>query len=171
MRMKTLQLSLGIFIIALSVLTIAPAHAGGRDHYSHFGGFHPGHGHRHHHWSGYHRRHDYRRGYKHGRRHHHHHDAGYLLGGIVIGSLISQAYHHNDGHSTHRYYHSGNYAGRTESRVVYRTAEPVDYREQESAIPRHILLRDRDGRCFTVTETDAGTELRTEIDAGACERD
>lgn len=111
-------------------------------------------GHGHHYYGDHHRGHGYRHGYNYGyrrghRRHHGHHDRGaYLAGGLVLGSLLTHAYHRSHEPYVVR-----------ESRVVRRTVEtPVSRR----------LFKDRYGDCFERNYNSAGDEVLVELNPSEC---
>src|SRR5262245_19780065 len=123
-------------LVACSMLVAPSAFAGGWGH---------GHGY---YWGGYH--------------HHSHNDAAaYLVGGLLVGGLVTNAY----------------YAARPAyvypaSTVMYREATyavpPPVVITQGVAAPGHHLLRDLEGRCYERSTDSAGNELRTELPPSAC---
>jgi hypothetical protein len=118
----------GVWCLAL-LMVAAPVHAGGRRHEYHDGYWrHHGH-HRHHH-------------HRHGR------DGAYLLGGIVIGTVLGQAFR-----SARDYY----------------PAEPVRRHGYDGPVVARRLYRDLDGNCFERHTDDAGRELLVELPAWECD--
>ncbi|MEJ2445122.1 MAG: hypothetical protein P8Y42_16995 [Exilibacterium sp.] len=154
-----------IFSILIASLAAVPVQAGGRHHHGYYSGHHS------HHWRGHRNRHDFGRHHYRRHRRHHNHDGAYLLGGILIGSLLT---HSNDRYSyRERHYY---YPGRTVYRNTAVDGPVIDPESTASGtqagveeVVEHILLQDRDGNCFVVTEKDDGTELRRQIDSGACD--
>lgn len=122
-----------IIVPLLIVFGASPTEAGGRHgyygHYSHHGyGHHGG---------------------------HHGYDAGYLVGGLVLGSLLTHAYHRN----TYDYYDYPRYR-RSAAYPVYR---------ETAVIPGRRLYKDIDGNCFERVIDDGGNELLTELPAADCD--
>jgi hypothetical protein len=119
-------------LIASSLLLMAPsAFAGGH-------GWHHGH-----YWRGY------------GHHHGDDDDAAYLIGGLLVGGLV-----------THAYYRSRPvYATPYPSTIVYR--ETI-YPPPPVLISGRRLLRDLEGRCYELQADGQGNELRTELPASAC---
>jgi hypothetical protein len=163
-------LLLAMLATALLVVT-SPAQAGRRgwnDHYRHHDRWDSGH-----HFGN---RWDYHPQQQHGyyyndgwSRHHydrrHHRDRNneglYLLGGVLVGSLVTHAVHES------------RRAPRISSRPVYRETTyesgPVvrSTRIVRGAEGRR-LFRDRDGNCFERTRSAYGEEVLVEIDRAAC---
>lgn len=168
---KRLSHVAGIVLIgAVASMIALPASAGGhRDGYY---GKHGGYSHHRGYNRGYHRGYDraYHRGYKRGYRHHgrhyrRHHDrnAAYLLGGIVLGSVITHAV------SAPRY-HRPAYSHR-DVVVVDRPTTVRSYRTpvSTSAPIGRSLYRDIDGNCFERRSDADGNELLEELPAAACD--
>jgi hypothetical protein len=134
--MKT-ALRIGLLCMAstLAFATTAPAKAAGYHGYKY--GHHYRHGHRGYHHRRHHRRH----------RGHHSNEAAYLAGGLILGSILTHAYHEP-------------------RRVVRRTVvhDPVVIRRTEG----RRLFRDRDGNCFERTRSRSGDELLIELDRSEC---
>lgn len=134
-----------ISLISISLFVVAgfshPAQAG--RHYDRY--YHGGYGHydRHHY-----RGHRYKR---HHRRHRSSDRAAYLVGGLVLGSLITNAYHR----SNEPY---------VERRVSY--YEPRRIRSSSRVTRR--LFRDRDGNCFERNYNRQGDEIMIELDPAQC---
>jgi hypothetical protein len=131
--MKTVLMTLSFFLILSMTM---PSHAGHRHHRgcghnSHFNGGHIFYN-------------------NHYNRNHHSHRGAYLLGGVVLGSLLTQAYNNND-----------NYRRSSERRVVYNDRD-------RRSVPDRVLLRDKFGYCYVVTQKD-GVEVRTQTDWEACQ--
>jgi hypothetical protein len=141
---KTAKLALIGLIFASAAGFTAPAEARGYDsrgHHGYYGG-HRGyrhHGYRHH-------------GYRH--RSHSSHRGAYLAGGLIIGSLLTHAYHRNN----QPYVNEGFVR---ETRVV---SEP----RIVSRSTGRRLFRDRNGDCFERTTTRNGDELLLELDPNEC---
>jgi len=125
-----------------ATMASSPAEARGYHHNHYYGG----HGYH----AGYHR--SYRRGYRHGYRrgHRRNNDAAYLAGGLVLGSLLTHAYHN----------HQDRYV--RDVRVV--RERPLRQSERVS----RRLFRDRHGNCFERTYTPDGDELLLELDERQC---
>ena len=138
---------LGSAIIFMSTGFSFDAEAGGHGkHY--YGDRHGGHGYRH----GY--SHGYRSGHGHHRGHSDH--GAYLVGGIILGSLISHAYQRR--HEPYFMRETTTEVTR-QSRVVRGTAEtPVARR----------LFKDRYGDCFERSYDSAGNEVLVELDPNEC---
>ena len=97
--------------------------------------------------------HDYRpyRRYCHHRRHRHHSRRGaYLAGGLLLGSIITHAYHR----ANHPHYNE-----RVRERRVVRS-EPHEVTRR--------LFRDRNGNCFERTQNSRGAQVLIELDPGEC---
>ena len=122
-------------IVCMLLAISFDAQAGGRGH--HNGGHYYGHGHGH--------GHGYRYGYGHSG-----HGAGYLIGGLVLGSMLTHAYERR-----HQPYLV------QESRVVQIPAET------QRRVSRR-LFRDRNGNCFERNFNSAGDELLVELDPSEC---
>ena len=89
-------------------------------------------------------------GYRYGHRSHHGHSSrgAYLAGGLVLGSLLSHAYHRRHDPYVVR-----------ETRVVRRSTEtPVARR----------LFKDRNGNCYERNYNQAGDEVLVELDPNEC---
>lgn len=86
-------------------------------------------------------------------------DGGAFVGGVVLGSLLSQPVRE-----------------RSVERVVYRTQPAPRTREvvyavesrRTSVSSRRRLLRDLEGNCFERTTNAAGDEVRIELDPAEC---
>ena len=85
-------------------------------------------------------------GYNH--NHNNNNEAAYLVGGLVVGSLLTNAYI------------------RSQQRPVY-TTTVVQQPQVVPAQGRH-LLRDLNGDCFERSTDAAGNELRTQLPASEC---
>lgn len=125
----------------LAAMASSPAEARGYHHDRHYYG-----------GNGYHR--GYHRGYRHGyrRSRRHNNDAAYLAGGLVLGSLLTHAYHS----------HHDNYA--RDVRVI---RESRSVRRSDNVSRR--LFRDRYGNCFERTYSPDGDEILLELDAQQCQ--
>lgn len=137
-----------IALVAVAAISAAalssPAEARGYHHYDRHYGYH-----------GYHRKYHrgYDRGYRHGYRrgYRRNNDAAYLAGGLVLGSLLTHAYHsHRD--------HYARDAHVVRERPVVRRSESVSRR----------LFRDRFGNCFERGTARDGSELLIELDESQC---
>ncbi len=102
--------------------------------------------------------------YGYGRWGHRRYDSGDLIGGIVLGSLLTSSY---------RDYRDS----RSYERVVYRrpvtTTREVVYvnsgnNQQTRASSGRKLLRDLDGNCFEISYNSAGDEVRTQLEPSVC---
>lgn len=88
-------------------------------------------------------------------------NGGDLLGGIVIGSLLTSSY---------RDYRDS----RSYDRVVYRqpvrtTREVVYVNESQPRVNSgRKLLRDLDGNCFEISYNASGDEVRSQLDPSIC---
>jgi hypothetical protein len=80
------------------------------------------------------------------RRHNGHNEAAYLVGGLLLGGLITHAYH--------------------ESRAVY--PAPRVERVYPAPAAGQRLVRDARGNCFSSEFDGAGTEYRTPVDPALC---
>ena len=167
--MKKIMIPL-ITIICLACS--ATALASGYRYKGYSGGYgHGGHGYGHSYGKSYgkHYGHSYRgyyghRGYRrHGYGHSSHHsdEGAYLLGGLLIGAVLTDSYH--------RAQYKRAYP--PERQVIYRTrivesrAEPT----AEIAAPGRHLFRDIEGNCFEIRRNDAGDELRSALPAEECD--
>lgn len=115
-----------------------------------------------HHYDGYgHHGYGYGYGYRHGygHRRHHDHSGAYLAGGLIVGSLLTHAWHRS---YEPRYYEPRVY---TSSRVI--VERPARVVRRTTTVSRH-LFRDRDGNCFE-KRYRAGEELMTELDPRECD--
>ncbi len=105
----------------------------------------------------------YRSGWSRYDRHHHGSDVGTLVGGIVLGSLISTAV-------------LDNRRPETVTRTVYRapvvrntsTVYSRSAPASVNALPNRRLLRDLQGNCFEITRNSAGDEVRLQLPAAEC---
>lgn len=123
------------------------------------GGGHRGHGYDHRGWG--HSGHYYRGG--HGHRSHHNHNGAYLLGGLVLGSVLASAYHRGN--------ERGYYEPYPVTRTVYRTMPSrVVIREAIVAPAGRSLFRDRHGNCFERNYNGDGDEVHYELDPADCDR-
>ena len=100
-----------------------------------------------------------------GFRRHRYYGAGDIVGGIVLGSLISSSIHN----------YQDSYRPREVERVVYRsgpvrrTTESARVINRSTAAPGgRRLLRDMQGNCFEVGVNANGDEVRTELDPANC---
>ena len=132
------------FVIGLVVASLVAASgsalAGGYGHHGHYH-YKP----RHHHYGG----------------HHYDSDSGvYLLGGVLLGSVLTNAYYRSNPPEV-VYVERRPYYG---PRVIYR--EPA-----VRIVPpvRRSLLRDLQGNCFETTIDEDGSELREQIPAAECD--
>ncbi len=159
-----------VMAIALSMLfASAPASAGDRGH-----GYRSGHGDfrsavRHGYRDNY-RHRGYRNDYRHhnsyyrSHRRHSNNDAAYLIGGLVLGSVITHAV-------TNRYDSPRRYNTYSNREVVY-VNQPQTVRTYSTSAPAvqgRRLYRDLDGNCFERLNDAAGNELLQELPEGACE--
>lgn len=172
--------SLGaVFAIAMSLIfTSASAAAGDRGHgyRSSHGDFRGAvrHGYRHNNYRqrsshrGY--RHGYRDSYRHQNRHyrshrrHNNNDAAYLIGGLVLGSVITHAV-------TNRYDRPRHYNRYSNREVVY-VNQPQTVRTYSTSTPPRqgrSLYRDLEGNCFERLDDGAGNELLQELPEGSCD--
>lgn len=145
--MRTLLTGLLLFAIA-APLQAGGVHVGYTKHY--------GYGYRHH-APRYGLHHGY--GYRYGHRHRHHHDrAGYLVAGLVLGSLVSDLAH------------SRPQAREVISRRPVVSPSPQSARGQPapSQRPAIYLQKTADGRCLLIEVLDDGTEAVTEEPPESC---
>ena len=91
--------------------------------------------------------------------HHHSHSGAYLLGGVVLGAVLADAFYRPD-----------------PPEVVYVERRPyygprVVYQESTLAVPavRRSLLRDLNGNCFETSNDTDGRELRKQVPASECD--
>ncbi len=93
-------------------------------------------------------------------------DAGDVVGGIVLGSLVTSSL------NNHNHHDSGTY-----DRVVYRSSSPATTstrrvittaRRDRPINSGRKLLRDLEGRCYEITRNRNGDEVRTELDPSIC---
>lgn len=144
--MRTLFTGLLLLIIA------APIQAGGvHVGFSRHHGY--GYGYRH-----YAPRYALHHGYRHRHRHHHHDRAGYLVAGLVLGSLVSDLAH------------SRPPAREVISRRPVVSPAPQAARGQPapSQRPPIYLEKTADGRCLLIEVLDDGTEAVTEEPPDSC---
>jgi hypothetical protein len=120
-------------IVCMLLAISFDAQAGGRGH--HNGGHYYGHGHGH----------GYRYGYGHSG-----HGAGYLIGGLVLGSMLTHAYERR-----HQPY------------IVHESSVVQIPAETQRRVSRR-LFRDRNGNCFERNFNSAGDELLVELDPSEC---
>ncbi len=134
--MKTLL----VILVSTSLILSTPLASAGNRHGGHggHGGYygHGGHGY-------YHGHHRHRRNND---------EVGYLIGGLLLGGLVTHAYH------------------RSQQQRVY--AAPVErvYAERAYAVPTagQRLVRDSRGGCYTSEFDSSGTEYRTPVDPALC---
>lgn len=143
-KLSNMQTAARIALVSLVVATTAgftaPAEAGGyygKGHHGYYGGHR---GYRHH-------------GYRH--RSHSSHRGAYLAGGLILGSLITHAYHRS--HQPH-----------VQERYVVRESSVVHEPRVISRSTGRRLFRDRNGDCFERTTTRNGDELLLELDPSEC---
>lgn len=81
----------------------------------------------------------------------------YALGGLVLGSVLTNTYNNNRAPQPQTVY------------VEQTTYQPVQVQVQRVIVtqPRH-LLRDLSGNCYERTTDGAGNELRTQLPASEC---
>ncbi len=135
--MKT---TLTLLIAACLTISAPTTWAGGR-HEGHGGypgyygghGYYAGHGHRYY-------------GHRHYRGHHDNDEWAYLLGGLVLGGLVTHAYHR-------------------QQEAVQAVPAQGYYAVPNSG---QRLVRDAYGNCYTSTFDAAGTEYRTPADPALC---
>jgi len=90
-----------------------------------------------------------------------HGDKGlYLAGGLILGSLITHAYH--------RSYEPVTVRQPVYREVVYESSPVVTSTRVIREAPGRRLFRDRNGDCFERTTSVNGEELLVEIDRTAC---
>ena len=134
-------------ISAIFVIGATTAMAGGNK-YKHSG------------WHGHHKQH-----YSYRHRGHNSHNGAYLVGGLILGSIIANNYHRS--HQSYRVVHHSTYHEPVSRRqVIYRTrvVEP----EAETAATGRQLLRDLEGNCFEIHRSDEGDELKEQLPEEAC---
>jgi hypothetical protein len=91
--------------------------------------------------------------------HHHSHSGAYLLGGVVLGAVLADAFYRP-----------------APPTVVYVERSPyyrprVIYREETVTVPvpaQRSLLRDLKGNCFEISSDRDGNELRKQVSASEC---
>lgn len=88
----------------------------------------------------------------------HDHDLAGFVGGVVLGSLISNAVQDR---STRRY-------EATPVRRVVRSSRPATSRSTSISGSRSRLLRDLQGRCFEIDYDPAGNQRRVQVDDSRC---
>ncbi len=113
----------------------------------------------------------YGRGWNNGWRHRRHNyssDVGILVGGIALGSLLSNAAH--DRHAPATVTRTVYRAPVTRTQVVRQTE--VVYSQPAAApvstVPNRRLLRDLQGNCFEITRNSVGDEVRVQLDPSEC---
>lgn len=157
-------------LMALALLTVAPAAQadGYRNGHHYDRGYSRGydrHNRRYHRgYRGYNRhnfRHSYRQGFRHGRYRRSDRNGAYLLGGLVVGSLITHAIHNNRDdrryeQRTERYYDPN------KSYSATRAAQTTD-----APVSRH-LFRDAQGNCFERQTGPDNQELLIDLPAEEC---
>ena len=95
-----------------------------------------------------------------GRHYYHDHfSTGSFVGGLVLGSVLSHAVRPR--YRETRYY--GTPVHRPSSVTVVRRTPVVS-----RSVSERRLLRDLSGRCFEITRSSGGREIRTEIESSAC---
>ena len=118
------------------------------------------------------------RGAGHFRAHRHHHryrgyrrsndDVAWLLGGLVIGSVITNAYHHHSSYHRDRSYGARYHRDYPPEReVIYRTRTTT--RSVNSVLPGRHFYRDLEGNCYQITTNSEGEELREARPAKECD--
>ncbi|MEZ5595463.1 MAG: hypothetical protein R3E84_03585 [Pseudomonadales bacterium] len=120
-------------------------------------------GHRNHGWQGHGYHHSGYRAPYYGYRssHHHHGDRGaYLVGGLLVGSLLAGAWYDNY------------YAPRVVSQPVYREVvydtTPLVRSTRVIREEGRRLFRDRNGNCFERSLSANGDDLLVELDPAEC---
>jgi len=107
-----------------------------------------------HHRRSHHYSYGYSFGHHYGGHHYssHHSDAGWLLGGFVLGSMLTRPYYRSE--------------------PVVRTREIVYVKDPATnstiAVTGRRLLKDLEGNCFERTVDEDGNELRVQLDPGEC---
>ena len=144
---------------ALAVLTLCMASAAVP---AQAGNGHRGHGYDHRGWG--HGGHYYRGGG--GHRSHHNHNGAYLVGGLILGSVLTSAYHRANDRDYYEPY--------PVTRTVYRTvpSRVVSHeviREVNVPPAGRTLFRDRHGNCFERNYNDDGDEVLYELDPSDCD--
>lgn len=89
-----------------------------------------------------------------------------LIGGIVLGSLISSSFRDYRDYRDYRSYDPVVYRSRpvtTARKVVY-----VNH-SRSSVSSGRKLLRDLEGNCFEISHNEYGDELRTQLDPSFCD--
>lgn len=90
-------------------------------------------------------------------------DAGDLVGGIVLGSLISSSlYNYRDYRSYDRVVYRSPPVTRTRDVVYVNRSRP-------SVSSGRKLLRDLQGNCFEIGHNEFGDEVRTQLDPSFCD--
>jgi len=163
MKRLLITLTAGILLFGTSMV-----HAGGYGGYysGYHGGYHGGH------ISGHY-------GYRGSGR-----AANYLLGGLILGGIISYAFSHphrrdyhghrysSRGHYSHRNSHRGNYSA-SDTYTVHRKVVRKPYYKTYSRRPvlaqQSHLHKDRYGNCFRIRYGEQGEELRTEQPRSVCD--
>jgi hypothetical protein len=118
-----------------------------------------GHKYKHAGWHGHHKQHHF---YRH--RGHNSHNGAYLVGGLILGSIIANNYH---SHQSYRVVHHSTYREPvSRGQVVYstRVIEP----HHETAVTGRNLFRDLQGNCFEIHRSDEGDELKEQLPEEAC---
>lgn len=177
--MRTISVIPLSLLTAIVLLSSPPASADGwfsgsfgYDHRRHYGAYphnprgYPGRfrrAHRDSYFSGssrYNRWRNYGRYSRYHNRRHAEFDASSLVGGIVLGSILSNAWQQAS---------APRYRTRTvvRSREVLAPKTVVDFRP--STVTRRRLLRDLAGNCYEISYTSGGSELRTQIDPSICD--
>lgn len=92
-------------------------------------------------------------------RHHHDYSGAYLIGGLALGAILTDAL-----------------IDRNPTTVYVEPSPPprVTYRERPVTTvvvtqPRRSLLRDLKGNCYEVSNDGSGSELRTQLPAAECD--
>lgn len=100
------------------------------------------------------------RHYGHHSSHHYGHRSNhgtYLLGGFLLGSLLTDVYHRS------HYYRSY-----PVERRIYYTPQVVDRNLEVPA--NYYLFQDMQGNCFKIQTLENGDELRSELPRSECRR-